>query len=271
MAQPYWLGGRHNAAAALRSGRAHRLAVAEGARGLERLLELAAAAGVPVQRLPSGALRALAGPEAQGCAALVQPLKPLPLEQLLGEQPPALLVACDHLQDPHNLGAVARTLEAAGGAGLILPLRRACPVTPAAERAAAGAFDFLPWAAVHNLAQALDHCRRAGFWVFGADPDAAPAWGDEAGIDWAPRSVLVVGSEGRGLAPLSRRHCDRLVALPLLGRGESLNASVAAGILVYDWVRWRQARASHPADRGQVTRGGPRTPRRPLTSRSLHV
>ena len=241
----YWLGGRRTAAAALRSGRALRLAVAAGTHGMEALEAGAATRGVPLARLPGEELVALAGEEAQGCAALVPRLSGVLLEDLLaddGRRSPdgaRLLLACDRLQDPRNLGAIARTLEAAGGRGLILPRHRAAGVTPAAERAAAGAFESLPWAEVHNLPQALGMCRRAGFWIYGAAPEGDPV---RQGVDWANRSVLVVGAEGRGLAPLVRRGCDRLVALPMRGAVESLNASVAAGILLYDWVRWDAAR-----------------------------
>ena len=246
--RPYWLGGRRPVAAALAAGRALRLAYAEGARGLEALRARAEALGLPVERVPRSALTAYAGEEAQGVAALVRPLRPVSLEDLLAPGPPGervLLVALDHLQDPRNLGAVARTAEAAGARGLFFPERRAVGVTPAAERTAAGAFESLAWAVVHNLAQALARCRRAGFWVFGAAPDGR-ALG--AGVGWAPRSVLVVGAEGRGLAPWVRRQCDEVVGLPMRGRVESLNAAVAAGILVYDWLRWDEAQRTRGAD-----------------------
>ena len=222
-----------------------RLVVAAGAHGMEALEAGAEARGVPSARLPRDELAALAGEEAQGCAVLVRRLGGVSLEDLLaadggdaGDRA-RLLLACDRLQDPRNLGAVARTVEAAGACGLILPRHRAAGVTPAAERAAAGAFESLPWAEVHNLPQALGMCRRAGFWIYGAAPEGDPV---PQGVDWAVRSVLVVGAEGRGLTPLVRRGCDRLVALPMRGAVESLNASVAAGILLYDWVRWDAAR-----------------------------
>ncbi len=244
----YWLGGRRTVAAALRAGRAERLALAAGARGVEALAAEAAQRGIAVAQLTAEALAAVVGPDARGCAALVRPLRPRGLDELLRPAPGAgrppgggarLLLACDRIQDPRNLGAMARTLEAVGGAGLILQRHRAVGITPVVERTAAGALESLEWAVVHNLPQALDRGRQAGYWIFGASLDGEPVG---AGVDWAERSILVVGSEGRGIGPLVGRRCDRLVALPMRGRVESLNASVAVGILLYDWLRWDSAR-----------------------------
>jgi 23S rRNA (guanosine2251-2'-O)-methyltransferase len=233
----YWLGGRRPVLAALRSGRARRVAVAEGAHGLDELLAAAAAARVQVSRLPRQEVDRLAGSPAHGCAAEVRPAVAVALDALIARcagEPRALLVACDHIQDPHNLGAIARTADAAGAAGLILPERRAAGITAAAERTSAGALGALPCATVHNLAWAIEQCRRAGFWCYGAAPDGEV---DYTRADFAARSVLVVGSEGAGLGRVVRRSCDRIVRLPMWGAVESLNAAVAAGILMYEWAR----------------------------------
>lgn len=240
-------------AAALRSGRAEALAVARGAQRLESVLALAARCGLGAEEISRQDLVDRAGEEAQGCAVLVSPLVPVEISRVLdkpaaqdaGDGRPAgrLILACDHVQDPRNLGAIARTLDAVAGAALIFPDRRSVSVTPAVERTAAGAFETLPWAAVPNLVQTLGRCRAAGYWIFGAVPDGDPL---SAGVDWAPRSVLVVGAEGRGISALVRRSCDRLVALPMRGSVESLNAAVAAGILLYDWVRWDTSRRASP-------------------------
>lgn len=223
--------------AALARGRVRRLAVLPGAGGLDRLIAEAAGAGIPLLRLGRAELDRLAGGDAQGCAAWVDPLPSVDLDDRLAAidpRAPALLVACDHLQDPRNLGAIARTAAAVGAGGLIIPDRRAAGLGAGAERTAAGALQALPCILVHNLTWALDRCRATGFWCYGAAADGAL---DYAEADFAPRTVLVLGAEGRGLAPLVRRHCDALVRLPMRGGVQSLNAAVAAGILMYEWVR----------------------------------
>jgi 23S rRNA (guanosine2251-2'-O)-methyltransferase len=234
----YWLSGRRAVLAALRAGRATRLVVAEGAQGtLGPILAAAAEAGVAAEALPRAEVDRLAGTEAQGCAAWVRRLPPADLDdtlQALQGRSPCLLVACDHIQDPHNLGAIARTAEAAGAAALVLPERRAAGVTAAAERVSAGALQALTHVVVHNVAWALGRCRRAGFWVYGLAPDGAA---DYAEVEFAPRAVIVVGAEGRGLGTAVRRACDLTVRLPMRGTVESLNASVAAGVLLYAWLR----------------------------------
>jgi len=233
----YWLGGRQAVQAAMGRGRVRRLVVAEGATGLDALCVAASAAGIPAVRASRAEVDRLAGTDAQGCVAMVDPILPVDLETRLAQLPGergALLVACDHVQDPHNLGAIARTAEAVGAAGLIIPAHRAAGLSAGAERAAAGALQSLPCIVVHNLTWALDRCRNAGFWTYGAALDGAV---DFTQAGFAARTVLVVGAEGRGLSPLVRRHCDALVRLPMRGTVQSLNAAVAAGILMYEWVR----------------------------------
>jgi len=233
----YWLSGRRAVAAALQHGRVRRLLVSEGAHGLVALFAAAAAVGLVVERLPRDGLDRLAGTDAQGCVAWVIPIVPVDLEATLAalrQSPRALLVACDRIQDPQNLGAIARTAEAVAAAALILPTHRAAGLTPGAERSAAGALQALPCALVHNLTWALDRCRAAGFWTYGAALDGEV---DFTRAAFAAKAVLVVGAEGRGLSPLVRRHCDRTVRLPMWGSVPSLNAAVAAGILMYEWTR----------------------------------
>ncbi len=236
----YWLGGRQAVRAALSSHRVISLALLADGHGLGPLAAIAARDGLAVETLTRDELVRRAGPESQGCAALVRRLRPAPLDRILHgpDRRESLVVALDHIQDPQNLGAIARTAECAGASGLVLPSRRAARVTPAAERAAAGAFDFLPFAEVPNLPQALVRCKDEGYWVFGlsADGQAVPAR-EVLG----PRSVVVVGAEGQGLSALVRQRCDQVLRLPLLGRTESLNASVAAGIVLYGWSERYQA------------------------------
>ncbi len=233
----YWLGGRHPVAAALAAGRVRRLVVAAGATGLEEAERVARQAGVPVERIGREELDRLAGGDAQGCAAWVRPLPTVSVDTLIADcarRTPALLVACDHLQDPRNLGAIARTAAAVGALGLIIPGRRAAPVGPVAERVAAGTFQALRVAVAVNLPEALERLRRARFWVYGAAADGAQPY-YRCAMD--PRTVLVIGAEDRGLAPLVRRHCDATVRLPLRPPVESLNASAAAAVLLYEWAR----------------------------------
>ena len=248
----YWLGGRRPVLNAVRSGRAGRVAVAEGAR-FEDLLAAAAEQGLRVERLARVEVDRLAGGDAHGCAAWVRPPRAVDLADVLRDVQglrPCLLVLCDHIQDPHNLGAIARTADAVGAAAVIIPERRAAGVTPAAERASAGALGALPHVVVHNLAWALDQCRQSGFWTYGLAPDGDV---DYAAADFADRAVLVVGAEGQGLGALVRRHCDQLIRLPMWGHVESLNASVAAGVLMYAWARQQRAAGVRPGRAGPLT------------------
>jgi 23S rRNA (guanosine2251-2'-O)-methyltransferase len=148
-----------------------------------------------------------------------------------------LLVCLDQVSDPHNLGAVCRNVDGAGGTGVVLPAHGSATVTPAVCRASAGAVEHVPVAVVTNLARYLGEVKGAELWVHGAAPGdgATPMWR----ADLAGGVALVLGAEGRGLRPLVRKACDALVAIPQLGRVESLNVSVAAGLLLYEARRQR--------------------------------
>jgi len=140
-----------------------------------------------------------------------------------------LLVVLDEVQDPQNVGAIARSAECAGARGLVLPRHRSAEVTPAVCKASAGAVEHLPIARVRNVADFLADAKTAGFWVYGAAADGVAY---EA-VDYGPGAVLVMGAEGKGLRPRVRGACDVLVALPLRGQMESLNVSAAAAVLLY--------------------------------------
>ncbi len=150
-----------------------------------------------------------------------------------------VVVVLDGVQDPRNLGAILRTAEAAGAVGAVIPTRRAAGLSPAVARASAGAAMHLPVAGVVNLARAVEALREAGFHVVAADPSAPRAY-DEADLD--PPVALVVGGEGRGIRRLVRERCDEVVQIPMRGKVESLNASVAAAILLYEVARRLRAR-----------------------------
>ena len=179
--------------------------------------------------------RLCGSPEHQGVAAEVEPYPYADAAELLRPED-ALVIALDQIQDPQNLGAICRSAEGAGAAGVVLPERGAAHVTPAVCRASAGAVEHLPIARVRNLADFLGEAKRAGAWVYGAEADAeTPYWRP----DYGGRVVLVLGSEGKGLRPRVRAACDALVALPLHGRLESLNVAATAAVLMYEIVRRR--------------------------------
>jgi 23S rRNA (guanosine2251-2'-O)-methyltransferase len=173
----------------------------------------------------------------QGVCAEVSPYQYAdPLELLAADD--ALVVCLDEVQDPHNLGAVCRVAECAGAAGVVVGERRSAQVTPAVCRASAGAVEHLPVARARNLADYLAAAKEREAWVYGASTAQGAVPYDEP--DYAGRVVLVLGSEGRGLRPRVAAACDRLVALPVRGRVESLNVSTAAAALVYGILHSRR-------------------------------
>jgi 23S rRNA (guanosine2251-2'-O)-methyltransferase len=185
--------------------------------------------------------RRCGSPDHQGVCAQVSAYRYAQPERLLAVRDP-LIVALDEIQDPQNLGAIARTAECAGATGVVIPERRSAEVTPAVCKASAGAVEHLPIARVRNLADFLAEARAAGAWCYGAEGDSGRPYtkADYAGAG----VVLVLGSEGRGLRPRVAAACDELIALPLRGRIASLNVSAAASALIYEIVRQRDARES---------------------------
>lgn len=175
----------------------------------------------------------------QGVVAVGQPFAYVSLPDVLsrpaGSGAPRLVVLLDHLTDPHNVGAIIRTAEAAGAAGLVLPDRRSAGVNATVRKAAAGAAAHLPIARVANMADAIRTLKKAGLWVVGADPSAEAM--ELAKADLGRDLGLVIGAEDSGLSQLVRRECDYLVKLPMRGKVASLNASVAAAILIYEALR----------------------------------
>jgi 23S rRNA (guanosine2251-2'-O)-methyltransferase len=203
--------------------------------------ELAQRQQRPVQRVDVASLKKALGDVAhQGVAADIAPLPPWSEEQLLTALQTVtapLLLALDGVQDPRNLGACLRTADACGALAVIVPRDRAAQVTPAVRKVAAGAVETTPVVVVTNLARMLKLLKSAGLWVIGADAAAdKPA----RELDFKGPVVLVLGSEGSGLRHLTREHCDFMAKLPQLGAVESLNVSVAAGMLLYEAVRQRQ-------------------------------
>ena len=181
-------------------------------------------------------LEALAGsPDHQGFVAEVDAYPYADPSSLL-EPEEALIVALDQVQDPHNLGAVCRSAEAAGATGVVICERRAAAVTAVACKSSAGAVEHLAIARVRNLSDWLGEAKTAGAWVYGAEADAETA---HTGADLTGKAILVLGSEGRGLRPRVAGSCDLLVSIPVRGAVESLNVSAAAAVLLYEAVRQR--------------------------------
>jgi 23S rRNA (guanosine2251-2'-O)-methyltransferase len=207
---------------------------------VQALAELARQHRLPMQWTDAHALKKLLGDVAhQGVAADITPLPPWTDSELLAalERTTApLLLALDGVQDPHNLGACLRTADACGALAVIVPRDRAASLTPAARKVAAGAAETTPLVTVTNLARALQLLKQSGLWIVGADPAAPTA---AAALDLKGPLALVLGAEGSGLRRLTRQSCDFLARLPRLGAVESLNVSVAAGMLLYEAVRQR--------------------------------
>jgi 23S rRNA (guanosine2251-2'-O)-methyltransferase len=205
----------------------------------------ARAAQVGVERVHADALKGLVGDVVhQGVVAEIEPLPPWREEELLAAVATArdpLVLALDGVQDPHNLGACLRTADACGVLALIVPRDRSASLNATARKVAAGAAETTPVVTVTNLVRTLKLLKDAGLWIVGADAEAEqPA----AGIDLIGPRVLVMGAEGTGLRELTRRNCDWLARLPSVGAVESLNVSVATGMLLYEALRQRAAAPS---------------------------
>ncbi len=228
--------------------RVEKIFLQEGTRGtaIEAIRQAARARGIPVHTVPRARLDRLAqGAAHQGVVAFVAPVAYWMLETLLEEVAPSpevvqarqpLLVALDQIEDPHNYGAILRTAVAAGVAGVLVPRHHMAPLNAVALKASAGAALRIPIARVTNLAQALETLKVHGFWIAGASPSGTTSVWE---MDWRRPLVLVLGNEGRGLRPRVARTCDLLVSIPLHGPVQSLNVSVAAGILLFAATRSR--------------------------------
>jgi 23S rRNA (guanosine2251-2'-O)-methyltransferase len=193
---------------------------------------------ITVDVLERDVLEELCGsPDHQGIVAEVEPY-PYEDAQTMLDSSDALVVALDQVQDPQNLGAICRTAETAGVAGLVLPERRSVDVTPAVCKASAGAVEHLRIARVRNLADFLLSARKLGAWVYGADGAAPDPY---TAVDFGGRAVIVLGGEAAGLRPRVRDACDLLVSIPMAGRTGSLNVSAAAAVLLYEARRQRAA------------------------------
>jgi 23S rRNA (guanosine2251-2'-O)-methyltransferase len=235
------LSGIHPIAEALRAGSPiERILIAQGAGGprMQEIIDLARRASIPVRFEPRNALERLAGSSAhQGVVALAAARKYADLEAVAES---CLLVVLDGVEDPHNLGAVIRTAHAAGAGAVVIPERRAASLTDVVAKAAAGALEHLPVVRVTNINRTLEDLKQRGHWIYGLDERGTESYDQ---IDYDARSVLVLGGEGKGLHEQVRKHCDVLVRIPMAGAISSLNVSVAAGVVLFEWRRRTAGRA----------------------------
>ena len=236
-----WLIGFHAVEEALAAGRAlDRIVIASGRHGerLEAIVRLAKARGVPVRFEDRQQVDRLAGTrDHQGITALAAAKPAVDLEDLLREKSAqGLLVLLDGIEDPHNLGAIVRTSLAAGAKGVVITERRAAGLTDTVERSSAGALAHLPVARVKNLVRAMEEIKEAGYWLVGLDERAEKIYTE---VDYKGSVGIVLGGEGEGLHELTRKRCDFLVSIPTTGPVRSLNASVAAGVVLFEAVRQR--------------------------------
>ncbi len=241
--------GRNAVMELLRAGKTiDKLFVAPDQNGrMADIVSMAKAAGAVVTQCDRRKLDAMSETGVhQGVIAQAAAHEYVSLEDILqtardrGEQP--LLLICDGLTDPHNLGAVIRSAETAGAHGVIIPKRRSVGLTATAAKASAGAIEHIGVARVTNLAAAIEELKANGVWIFGAD-----AGGDKTlyNADFAGAAAIVIGSEGSGLSRIVREKCDFIVSIPMKGKVNSLNASAAAAVLLYEAVRQRFGEDSH--------------------------
>ncbi|ELS02109.1 rRNA methylase, putative, group 3 [Xenococcus sp. PCC 7305] len=204
-----------------------------------KLLKEAKSNGTIIDEVSTQRLDSLVkGANHQGVAAQVAPYHYWELKDLISQakqnsQSPLIAIA-DGIEDPQNLGAIIRTAEAMGVQGLVIPQRRAAGITSTVMKVSAGALEHLPIARVVNLSQAIEKLKEAEFWIYGATGESGKFLHT---IDFSGAVGLVIGAEGKGLSTLTRRCCDELVAIPLVGKTPSLNASVAAAIAIYEVCR----------------------------------
>jgi len=228
--------GIHAVREALESGHPlERVVVAQGAAGprLQQIIDQCRRQNIPVRFEPRNVLDRMSGTTAHqgvvaaGAAYRYKDLEEVPLDA-------RLVVVLDGVEDPHNLGAILRTADAAGAAAVVIPERRAVGLTDVVAKAAAGALEYVPVVRVSNINRALESLKERGFWIYGLDERASDLY---SAIDYATPTALVLGGEGKGLHDQVRKHCDALVRIPMSGRVSSLNVSVAAGVVLFEWKR----------------------------------
>ncbi|HEY9576220.1 MAG TPA: 23S rRNA (guanosine(2251)-2'-O)-methyltransferase RlmB [Pseudobacillus sp.] len=238
-----FIAGRNPVLEALRSDREiNKIWIAEGAQKgpVQQIIKKAKERNVLVQFVPKQKIDQMSEENHQGVVASVAAYNYAELDDLFanaeksGEEPFFLLL--DEIEDPHNLGSIMRTADAVGVHGIIIPKRRAVGLTAAVAKASTGAIEYIPVVRVTNLSRTIDELKERGVWIAGTDAKGAE---DYRQFDGKMPLGLVIGSEGKGVGRLIREKCDFLIQLPMAGRVTSLNASVAAGVLMYEVYRRR--------------------------------
>ncbi len=244
MDQEELLFGKNPVFEALRAGREiNKLLIQQGEseRNLQEIIALAKAKKIPIQILIKRAMEEKAeGGVHQGVIAYVSPIAYVEVDEMLARakeknEIPYLLIL-DHLSDPHNLGAILRTADACGCHGVIIPNRRSVSVNSTVAKTSAGAVEYVPIARVANLVQTIDKLKEVGCWIAGLEADGGQIFTD---ADFKMPLAVVIGSEGEGISRLVREHCDFLVHIPMCGKINSLNASVATSVISYEVHRQR--------------------------------
>ena len=216
---------------------------------LQRLIEDCRRLAVPVRFLQRTELDRMAGNAAhQGVVAVTSAKQYSDLDDVVGAKRGqySLVVVLDGVEDPHNLGAILRTADAAGADGIVIPERRAASVTGTVTKASAGASEHLPIAKVTNIARTVEELKERNLWTVGLDERSSQTYD---ALDYNMDCALVLGAEGKGLHDLVKRKCDFLVSIPMLGKVSSLNVSVAAAVVLYEIVRQRRARESSSGEK----------------------
>ncbi|WP_167628833.1 23S rRNA (guanosine(2251)-2'-O)-methyltransferase RlmB [Listeria valentina] len=238
-----WIGGRNPVLEALRSGREiQQILVAEGSNKgvMQQVVRLAKERKIDVRFVPKVKIDKVAEGAHQGVAAQVAAYHYYELDDLFkraeekGEQP--FFIILDELEDPHNLGSIMRTADAVGAHGIIIPKRRSVSLTQTVAKASTGAIEYIPVVRVTNISQTMEELQKRGLWIFGTDASGSS---DYRTMDAELALALVIGSEGKGMSRLVREKCDFLIHLPMIGKVTSLNASVAASLLMYEVYRKR--------------------------------
>jgi 23S rRNA (guanosine2251-2'-O)-methyltransferase len=242
--------GRNPVVEALRSGRnIEKIYISFTAKGdnISSIFSSSKKAGVPCVKFDKHKFSDLEsrvcprGANSQGVIALLSLAETVELHELfnhsLKDNKRAIIIALDGITDPQNLGAIARTALAAGAGGIILPERESAPISPAAMKASAGALGRVKISKVVNLATALEKAKESGFWVVGTDISTDKVY---TGSYYDSPIIIVIGSEGEGIRPIISKKCDFLVKIPMPGKFNSLNASVSAGIILFEVLRQRE-------------------------------
>jgi len=238
--------GIHAVTESLKSRRVSRLIHERGAGPrVDALIARAHELRIPIETLDRRALDKLTrGGVHQGIAAELQPLPAYTIEELVGEsEGPALIVVLDGIEDPQNMGAILRSVDAAGASGVIRQARHSAPLDGATAKASAGAVNHVRIATVVNISRSLEELKELNVWVVGFDSEGSEHYDD---VDYTQPTALVLGAEGTGLRRLVRETCDRVVSVPMAGVVSSLNVSVTAGVALFEAARQRRSVSHKP-------------------------